>query len=97
MILFTGGCLTDPDRHPMGRPPPRADTPQEMGTAADSTHPTGMHSVFFFKKIEDVISLFCGTTEVRAHPSLACNGLLRFTSGATPVDVLIASIAVEPF
>ena len=68
-----------------------------MGTAADGTHPTGMHSVFVKKKFEDVISLFCGTTEVRADPSLACNGLLRFTSGATPFDVLMVSIAVEPF
>ena len=41
-------------RHPRGQIPPsadnpRADTPipQQTATAADSTHPTGMHSFFF--------------------------------------------------
>ena len=29
--------------------------------------------------------------------SPACNGFLRFTSGATPADLLTASIAAEPF
>ena len=34
-------------RHPPGRtPPPWADTPPPMTTAADSTHPTGMHSCY---------------------------------------------------
>ena len=36
-------------RHPLGRPPPRADTPladphPQTATAADGTHLTGMHS-----------------------------------------------------
>ena len=42
------------DRHPLGRHPPWADTPlirhphpQQTATAADGTHPTGMHSSFF--------------------------------------------------
>ena len=34
-----------PGRHPPGRHPPR-QTPQQTATAADSTHPTGMHSCY---------------------------------------------------
>ena len=38
MILFTGeGCLADI---------PQADTPAKTATAADGTHPAGMHSCF---------------------------------------------------
>ena len=34
----------------------------------------------------------------RLHaPSLACNGFLRFTSGATPAELLRTSMADEPF
>ena len=59
VILFTGGPDTPlgrnplgrqaPGRHPLGRHLPQADTPlgrhpQETTTAADGTHPTGMHS-----------------------------------------------------
>ena len=32
------------DTPPESRHPPRADTPQQTVTAADGTHPTGMHS-----------------------------------------------------
>ena len=31
-------------KHPPGRTPSWADTPQQMATAADGTHPTGMDS-----------------------------------------------------
>ena len=40
VILFTGGVC---GRHPPGLTPPRVDTPP-TATAADGTHPTGMHS-----------------------------------------------------
>ena len=44
VILSTGGCVSE---HALGQAPPgqtsRADTPQ-IATAADGTHPTGMHS-----------------------------------------------------
>ena len=53
--VHTGGCLpqcmlgyhTPRSRHPHSRhPPPRADPlpPRETVTAADGTHPTGIHS-----------------------------------------------------
>ena len=29
--------------------------------------------------------------------SPACNGFLRFTSGATPADLLVVSMTAEPF
>ena len=32
------------DRHPPGRPPFLGRHPTQMATAADGTHPTGMHS-----------------------------------------------------
>ena len=59
VILFTGGrgCLADthplgrhtpPGRHPQSDTAPWADTPprqtRQTATAADGTHPTGMHS-----------------------------------------------------
>ena len=37
---------------PVQTPPgqtPRADTPQQTATAADSTHPTGMHTCFHLR------------------------------------------------
>ena len=34
-------------RYPLGRHP-RADTPRHTATAADGTHPTGIHSCLFF-------------------------------------------------
>ena len=38
-----------PGRHSPGRHPPRQTSPpQEMATAADGSHPTGMHSCFLF-------------------------------------------------
>ena len=51
MILFTGGGGGVADspigRHPLyGQTPPWADTPPQMVTAADGTHPTGMHSCY---------------------------------------------------
>ena len=53
VILFAGGCLEDTPlgRHPHGQPTPNGQTPpQQTATAADGTHPTGVHSclkVFF--------------------------------------------------
>ena len=35
-------------RHPRVPPSSRQTPPPEMATAADSTHPTGMHSVYCF-------------------------------------------------
>ena len=47
VILSTRGrgCLADT---PSGQTPPpsRADTPRQTATAADGTHPTGMHSCY---------------------------------------------------
>ena len=45
VILFTGGGGVHPpaDTPLPGRQPP----PPEMATAADGTHPTGMHSCFY--------------------------------------------------
>ena len=54
VILFTGGWQTPPKRQ---TPPSRADTPlpstcwdtpPSTATAADGTHPTGMHSCYFY-------------------------------------------------
>ena len=39
VILFTGGCVWADT--------PYLDTPPETATAADGTHPTGMHSCWF--------------------------------------------------
>ena len=55
VILSTGGGLADTHPPPQGRYPP-ADTPpsgrhppEEMATAADGTHSTGMHSFYRLK------------------------------------------------
>ena len=48
-ILSAGrGRCTPPDRPPPRQTPPWEDTPspQQTATAADVTHPTGMHSCF---------------------------------------------------
>ena len=39
-----GDQIQAPTPTPGSRHPPPADTPQETATAADGTHPTGMHS-----------------------------------------------------
>ena len=49
LSVHMGGRCTSPlGRHPQGRPPrqntPQAIHPPETATAADGTHPTGMHS-----------------------------------------------------
>ena len=64
VILFTGGVsalmpagIQPPlGRHPSGQIPPQADTPLRsacweihMATAADGTHPTGMHSCCYLQ------------------------------------------------
>ena len=42
-----GRCALPPlGRHPLDKHPPWADTPRQTATAADGTHPTGMHSCF---------------------------------------------------
>ena len=50
VILFTGKggvCQTPPGRQPPRQTPPQGDIPpQEMATAMDGTHPTGMHSCY---------------------------------------------------
>ena len=68
-------------------------------------------NIFLFKRktLED-ISPFCDTSgnvcfrfhsqggSLRLRYLLpACNGILRFTSGAIPADHLAASMATEPF
>ena len=54
LILFTGGVHSPGQTPPQAdTPPPPADTPPGrrpppgMTTAADGTHPTGMHSCLF--------------------------------------------------
>ena len=38
-----------PGRHPPWQTPPWADAPQQMATAADRTHPTGIHYPLMIK------------------------------------------------
>ena len=67
LILFTGGvCVwadtprqtpTPRQTHPQADkhlPPPR-QTPLEKATAADGTHPTGMHSFYYFFRIGTIL------------------------------------------
>ena len=42
-------------RHPPGQTAPE-QTPPEMATAADGTHPTGMHSCFYLIKRKNILS-----------------------------------------
>ena len=46
----TPGPDTHPDQvhHPPGTTPPEQVPPRDTATAADGTHPTGMHSCFLF-------------------------------------------------
>ena len=39
----------------------------------------------------------CPGLKVRVDPFLVWNGFLSFISGVTPADLLMASMAVEPF
>ena len=97
VILFTRRGVSDrhsPGRHPpwantplgrptpLGRHPPWADTPpQQTATAADGTHPTGMHSCFIMwlqrsershrnhiKTIFRCLSVSCQTVEWNLWP-----------------------------
>ena len=93
VILFTMGCTLPmetpssrqpPVTHPSGRQIPYwADTrlsrhPPETATAADDTHPTGMHSCLFHKtktskKLRNQVSAKQRLTE--SH----CNAALKFS------------------
>ena len=57
--MYTGGgavCACWDTPTPLGQTPPRQDThlpgqtppPQQTATAADGTHPTGMHSCYVY-------------------------------------------------
>ena len=81
VILFMGGfCLsacwdaTPPRTRPPGTRRPRDQTPprtrhspHQMATAADGTHPTGMHSCYFF--ISDINECYTATHNCDPHAS----------------------------
>ena len=74
VILFTGGC-TPPGRHPSTPLP-------ETATAADGTHPNGMHSCY---DSLDPAQHFCARNSLTpAH------GLTEGT-----VDKMVAKVGVE--
>ena len=57
VIMFTGGvCSGTPlgQTSPWEYTPPRAEPPSETATAADGTHPTGMHSCICRRLINTV-------------------------------------------
>ena len=98
--------------HPLDTHTPLGHTHPWSATAANSTHPTGMHSFFIFWRtsvlfVGPLIPLFWTSDicpEFQSHggsPHLhslspAYNGILRFPSGVTPADLLSASMAAEP-
>ena len=69
VILFTGGVSQIPHSTdtPLGRhlPPGRHPLPPEMATAADGTHPAGMHSSYFLKLLTGVGTHFYEKSWIR--------------------------------
>ena len=73
VILFTGGCLPlcMLGYTPLGR------HPQQMATAADGMHPTGMHSWYLIFTILEV-DIWSNQTKVKVYDSLNYDRVATF-------------------
>ena len=64
VILSTGGGVWQPPSRQTpfrADPSPQPDTPPEMATAADGTHPTGIHSCYIYFPVKDDSKMYKGT------------------------------------
>ena len=85
--------------------PPQPDNPQQMATAADGTHPTGMHSRFLIKIVtvnmrfyDNLISMYSTTTTASMSNFIidAMVAWLPLRLFATDCDCIITTECVLP-